>query len=110
DRDLALVLVAVVAGHQQHARPIAVADAGCGDRDPAIGGAVHRMRQAEETYLFAVLVEVDIGGDAAGRFGHMYSGCADQDETVSGTRWQATRWPGPTARNKGSSARQRASA
>ena len=57
--DLALVLVAVIAGHQQHARTRAVADAGDRDRDPAIGRTVHRMRQAQEADLLAVAVEVD---------------------------------------------------
>jgi len=42
--DLALVLVAVITGVQEHRRPLAVADHGDWDRDIAIGRAMDRMR------------------------------------------------------------------
>ena len=52
-RDLALVLVAVIAGDQQDGRTLAVLDAGDRHREPAIGRAMHRMRQAQKGRLLA---------------------------------------------------------
>jgi hypothetical protein len=61
--DLALELVAVVAGHQQDGRPRTIAQADDGNRDPAIGRPVDRVRQAQEVGLPPVAVEVDFSGD-----------------------------------------------
>ena len=68
-RDLALVFVTVVAGHEQHGRAVAVPQHHDGDRDEAVGRAVHRMEQPQEAVLAAVLGEIDLGDDAgsAGR-------------------------------------------
>jgi len=72
ERDLALVFVAVVAGHQQDSRAVAVLDAGNRDRDPAIGRAVHRIGQPDKAVLFAIAVKIDFGGETAPRAGHQW--------------------------------------
>jgi hypothetical protein len=69
ESDLAFVLVAVIAGHQQDARAFAIAAgvAYLGDRDrhPAVRGAVNRIWQAEKAGLLAIAIEIDLGGKAA---------------------------------------------
>src|SRR6266851_8777355 len=74
ERDLALVFVAMIAGHQEDARSRAIAapiaDLGDRDRDPAIGRAVHRMRQAQKAGLLAVAVEIDLRRKTAFHGGH----------------------------------------
>ena len=66
--DLALVLVAVVAGGEQHAGAVAVDDLADRHRQPAVGRAVHGVRQAQVAQLLAGLVEVDLATD--GDLGH----------------------------------------
>ena len=68
-RHLAFVLVAMIARHQQHARTVAILDADHRDRQPAIGGAVHRMGQPQEAGLLAVLGKIERGRDTAGPCG-----------------------------------------
>jgi len=63
-RDLALVLVTMVAGHGKQRRALAVLDAGDRDGDVAIGRAVHRERQFEPAHLLAVGFEIDLAADA----------------------------------------------
>src|SRR5206468_1807372 len=76
ERDLALVFIAVIPGHQQDSWSIAVFDASDRDRNPAIGRAVHRIRQPDKAVLFAVAVEIDFGGETALRAGHQWLLCA----------------------------------
>jgi hypothetical protein len=76
ERDLTFVFVAVVARHQQDARPLAMLDAGDGYRNPAIGRAVHRIGQPDKAVLLAVAVEIDFGDEAALTAGHKRFLCA----------------------------------
>jgi len=61
--DLAFVFVAVVAGHHEHDRPFAVADRRDRNRQPAIRGAMHGMRQAQIARVLALRIEVDFAMD-----------------------------------------------
>ena len=63
ERELALIFVAVIAGHQQRGRPRAVAEHHDGDRDEAVGRGMRRMEQAQETLLASLPVEIDLRDD-----------------------------------------------
>src|SRR5205085_5253143 len=62
--------IAVIAGNQQDRRAGTVAYGSNRDRDPAIGGTVHRMRQAQKPGLSAAPVEIDLGRETAFCGGH----------------------------------------
>ena len=64
--DLPLVFVTVVARHQEHRGPLAVAHHTDRNGERAIGRARHRMRQMEPIDLFAVALVVDIGKNHGG--------------------------------------------
>jgi len=66
DDHLALVLVPVIAGHDQHHWSIAVANRGDGDRDPAIRRAVYRMGKPQVSGLFSVRFQIDFTADGIG--------------------------------------------
>jgi hypothetical protein len=55
----------MIAGHQQDGRALAMGDRRDRDRDPAVSGAVHRMRQAQKPGLLALALEIDFRGKAA---------------------------------------------
>src|SRR5215469_9830829 len=83
ERDLALVLVAVVARHQQDSRALAVLDGSDWDRNPAISRPVNRIRQPDKTVLLAVPLEIDFGLKAALTASHRAFLCAKQDRGYS---------------------------
>ncbi len=62
-RNLALVLVAVVAGAEVERGPWAVADHADRDADPAVGRGVAGVRQLQVADLLAVPIEVDEAAD-----------------------------------------------
>ena len=67
--NLAFVLVAMVAGHQEHGGSGAIANHRDGDGKGAISGAGDRVRQVQPAHLLALAVIVDIGKNQAG-IGH----------------------------------------
>ena len=67
--DLAFILVAVVAGHEEGGRASPIADHHDGDGDEAVGRGMGGVKEAEVAVLDAVFVEIDLGEDA-GDAGH----------------------------------------
>src|SRR6516164_6250264 len=86
ERDLALVLVAVVACDQQDSRALAVLDGSDWDRNPAISRAVNRIRQPDKTVLLAVPLEIDFGGKAGLTASHRAFLCAKQIAAIARKR------------------------
>ena len=65
EADLAFPFVAMRARLQEHAGSVAVLEAHDGDRNPAIGRAMHRMRHAHEAVRLALGQKVDVGRQPA---------------------------------------------
>jgi len=61
--DLPFIFITVVACHDDKRRAVIVLEACDRDRDPAIGGAMHRMGQTQIPALFAGRVEIDFSCD-----------------------------------------------
>ena len=72
-RDLPLVLVAVIAGHEEDGPAAAALHTRGRDAQRAVGRARHRMGQRQPAHLLAVLLVVDVGPDQARGHGRVSS-------------------------------------
>ncbi|MNY06553.1 hypothetical protein D3C86_1393150 [compost metagenome] len=63
DQNLPFVFVAMAAGADHKHRALAIADRHHRNRNPAIGRAMHRVRQAQVAVMFARCVEIHVALD-----------------------------------------------